>query len=147
MGSSMLTAGCVSHGPPSCTYLSRIKLHAGAERLIVKVHKSDTTIQQVNFNACREDSLMRFSTAYRHFLSAAALHPFKSPDLPADLGLGYPQAYTRKCEEASVGVEPVAKAVAMVRTNIMYSRHCTYVCLCLCCTMCGMSAGRPAGSV
>ncbi|KAL3138045.1 hypothetical protein ABBQ38_005278 [Trebouxia sp. C0009 RCD-2024] len=40
------------------------------------------------------------------------LNCYKRPELPANLGQGYPEAYTQKDEEASVGVEQVATAVA-----------------------------------
>ena len=46
--------------------------------------------------------------------SAAGLHPFEPPELPADLGQGYPEAYVQKDEDLSVGVEPVVSAVAKV---------------------------------
>ena len=46
--------------------------------------------------------------------TAAGLHPFKAPEIPADLAQGYPEAYTQKDEDVSVGVEPVASAVAKV---------------------------------
>lgn len=46
--------------------------------------------------------------------TAVDLHPYKAPELPADLGQGYPEAYTQKDENAAVGVEPVASAVAKV---------------------------------
>ncbi len=36
------------------------------------------------------------------------------PDLPADLGLAYPEQYIKKANGAAVGVEPVAEAVIRV---------------------------------
>ena len=45
---------------------------------------------------------------------AVGVHPFKALELPANLGQGYPETYTQKDEDASVGVEPVALAVAKV---------------------------------
>ncbi|KAL0053458.1 hypothetical protein WJX82_005954 [Trebouxia sp. C0006] len=45
----------------------------------------------------------------------SGLHPFCSPDLPADLGLGYPEQYVKKADDAAVGVEPVAEAVIRAR--------------------------------
>ena len=47
--------------------------------------------------------------------NCVGLHPFSSPELPADLGQGYPQQYTKKAEDAPVGVEPVVQAVIRVR--------------------------------
>ena len=74
--------------------------------------------------------------------TAAGLHPFHAPELPADLGQGYPEAYTQKDEDVSVGVEPVASAVAKVcdalETRLGYvipsTTHCN-------------AAGRPARSM
>lgn len=50
----------------------------------------------------------------------AGLHPFCSPDLPADLGLGYPEQYVKKADDAAVGVEPVAEAV--IRVSLMFTQ-------------------------
>ena len=34
--------------------------------------------------------------------------------MPADLGLGYPEQYIKKADDAAVGVEPVAEAIIRV---------------------------------
>ena len=47
--------------------------------------------------------------------NCAGLHPFSRPQMPADLGQGYPEQYTKKAEDAPVNVEPVAQAVIRVR--------------------------------
>lgn len=61
-----------------------------------------------------EETLLLVQSVLRTSGTAAGLHPFQAPELPADLGDGYPEAYTPKDEEAPVGVEPVAAAVAKV---------------------------------
>jgi hypothetical protein len=40
--------------------------------------------------------------------------------LPADLGLGYPEQYVKKADDAAVGVEPVAEAV--IRVSLMFTQ-------------------------
>lgn len=75
--------------------------------------KPVTVTQQVK-GACGGDTPTCTECPALCIDSSAGLHPFQAPELPADLGHGYPEAYTPKDEEAPVGVEPVAAAVAKV---------------------------------
>lgn len=75
--------------------------------------KPVTATQQVT-GACRGDTRTCTECPALCIGSVAGLHPFQVPELPADLSHSYPEAYTPEDEEAPVGVEPVAAAVAKV---------------------------------
>lgn len=79
--------------------------------------------------------------------NCVGLHPFISPELPADLGQGYPQQYTKKSEDAPVGVEPVVQAVIKVRLAFSDRLLAVVVLWVLCCVPSNRSAPtlcRPA---